>query len=533
MTSPLPDDPSLMDPSMIANENTIMKTFKGDTYSVVVAYGPETGIPSDAQLSVSEITGGQQRDGYCEKLSDVVDSENIDQARIFDISLLVSGVEVEPKEGTAVSVKIILNEVLDGNISVVHLPEDKDADVVDTTSSSTDKGMEIRFDAEGFSAYAIVYEDGVLSADKVIENFSELQAHVESGKPIYIRSTLKENNAYHYLSDTVVTIKGGPRTGIIKTKNPYTDTGAAINDTYPAAAYYFEDFTAVNATSATCKIYCFAEDGTTKKYLKDAYMDSNQGKLSLGTAEEAQTFTVKYNSIEKFTIRSANNHYINEQGGANWGSLSNNDKVSFSEWYQATELSLCTHVPRVDDPYRISGKTFVLLKTKGGDAGRALQSTPISETNLASLQVTVVAKKNTGHSDKLYVSTEDNASLWTFTWANDDMYYVTDEAGNYLTISHTGLSMSTTPVAVRVVPGTGDKEGQISLMNGDDMLTFSGSADTGFNVNHNNDRWLYLAEERDLTPDYEKTYSAKKISVSDPALRKRRTGYRLYAPLGI
>ena len=498
-------------------EKTV-KVFLSETYSVIATYGPETGIPADAQLTVHEITDDTARGEYFEKLNDVISSQYVQSARFFDISLVSNGVECEPADGTTVSVKIMLEEQLDGYISVVHLPDDQQAGMVDTTTNSTDDGMEITFEAEGFSAYAIVYEDGVLSADKVIENFSELQAHVESGKPIYIRSTLKHNNAYHYLSDTVVTIKGGPRTGIIKTRNPYTDTSAAINDTYPAAAYYFEDFTAVNATSATCKIYCFAEDGTTKKYLKDAYMDSNQGSLSFGTAEEAQTFTVKYNSTEKFTIRSANNHYINEQGGASWGSLSNNDKVSFSEWNTATELSLCTYVPRVDDPYRISGKTFVLLNTKGGDAGRTLQSTPISGTNLASLQVTVVAKKNTGHTDKLYVSAEDNASLWTFTWANDDMYYVTDEAGNYLTISHTGLSMSTTPVAVRVVPGTGDKEGQISLMNGDDMLTFSGSADTGFNVNHNNDRWLYLAEERDLTPDYEKTYSAKKISVSDPAL---------------
>ena len=166
--------------------------------------------------------------------------------------------------------------------------------------------------------------------------------------------------------------------------------------------------------------------------------------------------------------------------------------------------------------------TAALLNTKGGDAGRTLQSTPLNSTNLASLQVAVVTKTGTSHQDKLYVSAEENATMWTFTWVSEDNYYLQDESGKYLTITSSGLSMSTTPTTVRVVPGTDSSSGQISLMNGTDMLTFSGSADTGFNVNNDTtttkDRWLYLAEERDLTPDYEKTYSARKISVSDPAL---------------
>lgn len=519
MTSPLPDDPSLMDPSMIANENTIMKTFKGDTYSVVVAYGPETGIPSDAQLSVSEITGGQQRDGYCEKLSDVVDSENIDQARIFDISLLVNGVEVEPKEGTAVSVKIILNEVLDGNISVVHLPEDKDADVVDTTSSSTDKGMEIRFDAEGFSAYAIVpgpSGSGLEASYKRVTSLNQLAEKGAPDKGVYF------GHPYGFsFTDSQFSISN-TRTGISKT--PIGENKVIPYEPQPGAVLYFFERQGA-ADSNQFKIYCLDTDGETKKYLQQ-----NADSLKFATEANASVFTITANTQTWNKTELAgvdytntwdlvsNGYYITSQNGCK---IDGNKGKSFAAYAKKDEwMPMCFwyYEKSEDDPYGLDGKTCALLNTKGGDAGRTLQSTPINSTNLASLQVSVVTKTGTSHQDKLYITTEENATMWTFTWLTEDKYYITDEDGNYLTITSSGLSMSTTPTAVHVIPGTGSAAGQISLMNGTDMLTFSGSADTGFNINNNNDRWLYLAEERDLTSDYEKTYSAKKISVSDPSL---------------
>ncbi len=519
MTSPLPDDPSLMDPSMIANENTIMKTFRGDTYSVVVAYGPETGIPSDAQLSVSEITGGQQRDGYCEKLSDVVDSENIDQARIFDISLLVNGIEVEPKEGTAVSVKIILNEVLDGNISVVHLPEDKDADVVDTTSSSTDKGMEIRFDAEGFSAYAIVpgpSGSGLEASYKRVTSLNQLAEKGAPDKGVYF------GHPYGFsFTDSQFSISN-TRTGISKT--PIGENKVIPYEPQPGAVLYFFERQGA-ADSNQFKIYCLDTDGETKKYLQQ-----NADSLKFATEANASVFTITANTQTWNKTELAgvdytntwdlvsNGYYITSQNGCK---IDGNKGKSFAAYAKKDEwMPMCFwyYEKSEDDPYGLDGKTCALLNTKGGDAGRTLQSTPINSTNLASLQVSVVTKTGTSHQDKLYITTEENATMWTFTWLTEDKYYITDEDGNYLTITSSGLSMSTTPTAVHVIPGTGSAAGQISLMNGTDMLTFSGSADTGFNINNNNDRWLYLAEERDLTPDYEKTYSAKKISVSDPSL---------------
>ena len=44
--------------------------------------------------------------------SDVLDNADINRVRFFDICIIKDGVEAEPAEGTAVSVKIILKEIV-------------------------------------------------------------------------------------------------------------------------------------------------------------------------------------------------------------------------------------------------------------------------------------------------------------------------------------------------------------------------------------------------------------------------------------
>ena len=518
------DETTSADPTEEPESNKTELFFEDDTYSVFVSYGPETGIPSNARLVVNEIIAPEMIAEYREKLSEVMDADSCENARFFDISLMCNDVECEPADGTTVSVKIMLEEQLDGYISVVHLPDDQQAGMVDTVASNTDDGMEITFEAEGFSAYAIVTEEGIAEENgKGWVNLSSMAMLEENAsRGIYIRSAvLDNNNGYHYMSSNVSTIKDS-RTGITKTRYPYMETADAVNDPlYPAVPFYFENFQR-NGNTATCQIYCV--DGGTRKYLVDERIDNDKGSLFFGTKDDAQTFTITYNSNGTVTIRSANGHYFNEQGGANWNGndTPNGERKAISEWKTSTNLVFSTYISYGEDPYKLNGKTYGLLNTKGGNEGRALQSTTdrvgADSGHLDSLQVTVVAKEGTNHQDRLYVSAEDGATMWTFTWVNEDTYYVQDESGKYLTISDAGLSVSTEPCALRVAPGTGTAANQITLSNGNNRLTFSGSASTGFNTNNGNDSWLYPVEERDLTADYKKTYSARKISVSDPDL---------------
>ena len=548
MLSGFPDE--VTDPgeqSSDPNENITRKSFQGEDYSVSVSYGPETGIPENAELAVREITDADT-DEYYEKLSGIMDDSNVESARFFDISLVVDGVECEPAEGTTVAVKIVLNEHFDGTVSVVHLPDDQEGGIVDTATKDSIHGTEITFDADGFSAYAIVTGPEAVDVVNHWKRVSSIEQLVELGSPR--GEGLYFGHPYGYLfTDEEYTISNS-RTGIKKTN----DGGARIRNFTPdpAAVRYFVERQGSDPNSNQFKIYCLDSDGLTKKYLKRSGNDNK----SLVFDSEGSVFTITVNTDESYSSLSdvngtsyantfdvkCGNFYITVQGGKTghaFASYNSKDHwMPMCFWYYDTAAA--------QEPYGLDGKTYGLLNTKGGNGGRLLQSTSSNDGCLDSLQISVVAKDGTGHSDKLYVSAELDATMWTFHWVTEDYYNITDENGKYLSISSEGLSMSDTPVAVRVVPGTDETTGQISLMNGTDMLTFSGSASTGFNINHANDRWLYLVEERDLTADYKKTYSARKISVSDPALEsgeqvivytrrweydadKQQYGYKYYA----
>ena len=141
------DETTSADPTEEPESNKTELFFEDDTYSVFVSYGPETGIPSNARLVVNEILAPEMIAEYSEKLSEVMDADSCENARFFDISLMCNDVECEPAEGTTVSVKIVLKEVVENDISVVHLPDDQEGTVVDNFSNHSLEGTEVNFEA--------------------------------------------------------------------------------------------------------------------------------------------------------------------------------------------------------------------------------------------------------------------------------------------------------------------------------------------------------------------------------------------------
>ena len=254
-------------------------------------------------------------------------------------------------------------------------------------------------------------------------------------------------------TDQEITIAGS-RKGILKTP-VQTSKVVPFVPGEGAVLYYFER---QGENSNQFKIYCLDTDGTTKKYLKQN--DTSLVFTTSATAATVFTFTENTTSGPDFNKPAltdidfsntwdieSNGYYLTSQNG-NKIENNNNKGKAFAAWAEHDGwMPMCFwyYEKKDTDPYGLNGKTVALLNTKGGDAGRTLQSTPLNSTNLASLQVAVVTKTGTSHMDKLYVSAEDNATMWTFTWVREDMYYLQDESGKYLTITSSGLSMSTTP----------------------------------------------------------------------------------------
>ncbi|MBQ1534898.1 MAG: fibro-slime domain-containing protein, partial [Erysipelotrichaceae bacterium] len=209
--------------------------------------------------------------------------------------------------------------------------------------------------------------------------------------------------------------------------------------------------------------------------------------------------------------------YWNMQGGET-GSR-------FCSWNTANdvnnEMHLWYFMQTEEDMYDLDGKTFGLMSWSGGVAGKALMNTS-SEAGAMDAKALTVMSNAQNNDDKLYVPNDSDISMWTFKWAEQDYYYLmstVNGATKYLNIDENGLSMSSESCLIRVVPGTGIHAGQIYLQASGRTLAYSGNIDNGFNINGIvGNEWLYFVELSELTTDYLLTYSAEKVSVSDPAV---------------
>ncbi|MBP3914206.1 MAG: InlB B-repeat-containing protein, partial [Lachnospiraceae bacterium] len=136
----------------------------GNEYSVTVTYDNASGIPSDAELYVSEIKEGET--GYEEYVAQSAAAlgekpENLAFARPFDITLKNprTGEEYQPNGNVQVSIELLKDELSSyASVDVVHIPDGagEEAQVMDTTVH----GEAVEFETDGFSVYVLIGSSG-------------------------------------------------------------------------------------------------------------------------------------------------------------------------------------------------------------------------------------------------------------------------------------------------------------------------------------------------------------------------------------
>ena len=505
-----------------------MLTADGETWLITVTYDDKAGIPEDADLDVREIVpeknakGGEtEYDHYIAMIQDTLKAETdaIDYARIFDIKILdANGDKVIIS--APVDVKVELADKNDDETAyldtrVVHFADGAETgDVVETLESD---GGAIRFTAEGFSAYAIVDgpEAGSMGWNKVT-SLAELD---ETG--FYIGHV----DGYYFTNATDITGTGNnTRTGIRKTKPASSRPVTTGSSDKRAVLYYFER---VSDSANQFYIYCYDNNGN-KQYV----YNGNDNSLSFAAnASEKTAFTV---TVSDDIFRISNGvWYWNMQNSANG--------TRFCSFNNAADVNAKLYIWKQyetpsRDPYYLEGKMYGLMNWNGGVSGRAMMAdrysyvkegdeettTVVPEGSLGAMPLTVMAKKQ-NYQTKLFVPHDMlnySASMWSFEWVENDRYYL-KSGGKYLSIGAGGLTMKETcddSCRIQVVPGTGVHAGQIILKSANDVtLTYSGNVETGFSTGSEaGTEYLYLIDPRENTTDFVMTYSATKVSVSDP-----------------
>lgn len=133
-------------------EKTVI-TADGKTYKVSVSYDKNAMIPEGSELEVKELTGDDY-DAYLEKAASKLDknADDFGMAKFFDITIWNGDDEVKIASPVDVEIKLLDSDNLADSTQVLHFASEDKADVVDSTVS----GDTVKFEAEGFSVYAVI-----------------------------------------------------------------------------------------------------------------------------------------------------------------------------------------------------------------------------------------------------------------------------------------------------------------------------------------------------------------------------------------
>lgn len=529
-------------------------TFEGEGFTVDVA-DPQGVLPEDTELSVSEITTDDKKyDQYCsDALAALVDNTGAGSGsepgfvRLYDIKLIAGDQVIEPENSVKVTIAYdnkhksnsgenALKTENEESVYVVHFKEDEatgeeQAEVLDKEATSfqihREQLEEATFEADSFSVYAIVDLPGntVSTLDDIGKEGYRISIKTGNGEP--------SNSDNYYMTDNLVENVSGDsdRKGIDAI--PYN------TNTIPQEAiqYYFERIGNSN------QFYIYKMDGPEKKYIQMTPVGGNVKRAGLTFAEdenEKTAFSLIKETQGRFQVSASIKTTSGAQKTYYWVRNTNpaggvGAIVGYDNKSDANTAWIGLHPEIASDPY--DGKSYSLLIWDGGKTAKALSGDRNDDYsgNLCADFLTVMTKTGDAE-DKLYVpeNTADTLSSWKFELINDGLYKLSTEVSTkvgtevvvmtkYLKIDASGLSMVDSDAAseIQVIPGTGIHKGQIILKSGDNVLTYSGVYKEGFDTNAGAGKeYLYLAEARDESElkDYYRTYSATKISVSDPSL---------------
>ena len=402
------------------------------------------------------------------------------------------GIPWQPSEGAVrVTVKSDAFADAEGSLSVYHLQDEYSEP--DFVASVDAVDSSVTFEAGSFSAYAVV---PIPYTDQWMKDCSELMSTVDlndGSQGFYLAYKYPEDITY-FKSD-------------LNGNKAFVET----TDRNQAAVWLFE------AAGTGNKYRIYTVIGSENRYM------TNTGGNNMGLTANVASATV-------FELSDAADHkfYFKILGEDKWLQHSNSGN-GIRLWTDKKDavnplLSIC-YLPSLapgGDPYGLDGKSYGLMSWHGGIAGKALMAEQSAvQGKLDAKQLTVMVKRENGTEDRLFVPNDADITMWTFNWVGDGYTLSAELNGStvYLCVTSSGLDLVSDPndpgCKLQVTPGTGINEGRICLKAGADTLTYF-DIDTGFGVNGTaGNEWLYLVGLSELTSDYVRTYSARKVGVSD------------------
>ena len=367
---------------------------------------------------------------------------------------------------TGFSVYEIVNDAAEANIICNVVPVSGDTSAFDTFTVVT-------AEAEESFTYPVVEKiyPPISGTTTQITSLESFESNIASG--IY----LKTNRTGYYATNCQDNnVRNTNRTGI-KAITGKLDMPSAYNA--GAAKYYFE---AVDSANHKYKIYTYADDNTTKKYIGHQSGNSiyltNDTNNTAGYTDET-VWVVSYEDGNGFKIKDSTSNFYITEAKANPGTVDGlaaydkptDDGLPFSFYlYSPPDLS--------SDPYGLDGNTYGLVCFKDAANGNALQAGYYNNT-VTQLGNTPVKRVTDPVTDAVSYTSQYGISGWTFEWVSGTTYKLKAIAQNggakkYLQITATGLALVDASEA-SVVMVTPDTNNRIKISNANGAIKVNGS----------------------------------------------------------
>lgn len=488
----------------------------GHNYKITLTYGPEAGIPADAELAVEEILpDSEEYQAYLEMAEASVENEMVSFARFFDITILSGGAEIQP--AAPVEVKIELADELDESAKAVHfgdevefidaelsgLPENavnSDSTVqAQNADAAENAGSEMAFSAERFSVYGVI----MTTLEKTI---TASDGNTYSISVTYGADAKIPADAALAVEEILPPETGGTEAGTAGETDAQADgvTGGETDaetedgtDSENEAAQVFKTY--MTRTAAALGI----EEGSVD-YIRlfDIKVVRNGEKIEIAAPVEVKITLADAESSDLSVVHFADGE---ESGDIVAGVNLDGQTVSF----EAEGFSIYSIVSS-GETIDLDGKSYAIINTY---TNNALQGAAQNNgTRLTAEEVSL--------QDDQYAKANGEIMFWTFTAAGNNQYYIQASDGQYLNIEGTNgtngaVRLSETEQVLTVTAGTGNHANQIRITNANGLAinNYSGTTAGGFGPykDNGNNEWFTLYDLVDLNPPY----AAEKISVQE------------------
>ena len=479
----------------------------GKNYTITVRFGPDAGVPENAQLEVSEIlpeTDPEAYEAYAAKAVDAVgcDQDSVDNIRLFDIKI-VDGANEKVELQAPVDVQIQLMEIsgTDTDTQVVHFADEKaEGELIEQVevkeedkdgSSNAEPVRTLSFETEGFSVYAIVDAPEPKNTELAVNSLSEIEAGQE-----YLLSIVRSGTNYM----TGTTTLNGSTYELLGNTNKASAEKWAFE--FPEAG----------------KIYIYKTDSEgAKQYLNvdDArsisFSDTPQAFNIEETTNAAGTFYI-------YTVIGNKNYALSVRGSRNFFFENRNNGANANERVVLTK--------NVKDLYDLDGKTFGIAYNDDSTTAAAMSADKVNGQNRLAGVDMVIRPDALNNSGNLLVAENSDIQEWTFEAIELDRYYIkttVDGAEKFLRINNGSVTLvgdRASASQIQATPGTDANSGKWHFTVNNYSLNYTGGNTNNFNAanNSNASTWMNLVEKSTLSDDDFVEYSARKISVSDESI---------------